>query len=70
MKPDNINQPSHYKQYQGFEVIQITEQLNFCLGNAVKYILRGDHKWNPIEDFKKAIWYLEREIANREKETK
>jgi hypothetical protein len=67
MNQDNINQPSHYKQYKGFEVIQITEQLNFCLGNAVKYILRADHKGNPIEDFKKAIWYLEREIANREK---
>lgn len=63
---DNVNHPEHYKQYHGFEVIEITEQLNFCLGNAVKYILRADHKGKPIEDLKKAVWYIQREIKNRE----
>jgi hypothetical protein len=36
------------------------------LGNAVKYIWRADLKGNPIEDLKKAVWYLEREISRRE----
>jgi hypothetical protein len=40
--------------------------MNFCLGNAVKYIWRADLKGNPIEDLKKAVWYLEREITRRE----
>lgn len=67
---DNINHPKHYKQHpSGIEVIQITEHLNFCMGNAVKYILRADYKHdNPIEDLKKAIWYLNREITRRNKQ--
>jgi Protein of unknwon function (DUF3310) len=64
---DPVNHPKHYTSHpSGVEVIQITEYLNFCLGNAVKYILRCDEKGKPIEDLKKAIWYLQREIARRE----
>ena len=63
---DNVNHPAHYLQHpSGIEVIQITEHLNFCLGNAVKYILRADHKGKPIEDLNKARWYIEREITRR-----
>jgi hypothetical protein len=37
--------------------------MNFCLGNAVKYIWRAGLKSNSaIEDLQKACWYLEREI--------
>lgn len=62
---DPVNHPPHYKQHpSGVECIQITEHMNFCLGNAVKYIWRADHK-NGIEDLEKAIWYLNREIARR-----
>jgi hypothetical protein len=39
--------------------------MGFCLGNAMKYIWRADLK-NGTEDLRKAIWYLEREIAKRE----
>ena len=39
---DPVNHPRHYTSHpSGIEVIQITEHMNFCLGNAVKYILRG-----------------------------
>ena len=63
---DNVNHPAHYLAHpSGIEVIQITEHLNFCLGNAVKYILRADHKGKPIEDLNKARWYIEREITRR-----
>ena len=62
---DAIN-PSHYQEYNGFEVIDVTEQLNFCLGNAVKYVLRAGKKADNSkeQDLKKAIWYLERELLN------
>lgn len=65
---DPVNHPAHYTQYAGFEVIDITEKLNFCMGNAVKYILRADHKDNPIQDLEKARWYLSREIDKRKGE--
>jgi hypothetical protein len=64
---DPVNNPEHYTSSQsGIECIDVTENMNFCLGNAVKYIWRADLKGNPIEDLKKAVWYLEREISRRE----
>jgi hypothetical protein len=41
--------------------------MGFCLGNAIKYIWRADLKNDAIEDLKKAIWYIEREIQKRGK---
>lgn len=64
---DPVNAPSHYRSHpSGVEVIEITEHLNFCIGNAIKYLLRCDLKGNPIEDLKKARWFVDREIARRE----
>jgi Protein of unknwon function (DUF3310) len=63
---DNVNHPPHYKAHpSGVECIQITEHMNFCLGNAVKYIWRADEKGNDIEDLEKAVWYIRREIERR-----
>lgn len=64
---DPVNHPSHYTQHpSGVECIQITEHLNFNLGNAVKYIwragLKGDAQTKTIEDLKKAAFYVDREI--------
>jgi len=42
--------------------------MNFCLGNALKYIWRADLKFNAIEDLEKAKWYLQMEINRRERE--
>lgn len=64
---DSIN-PSHYKSHpSGIECIQITEHMNFCCGNAVKYVWRADlkHDDGGIEDLEKAKWYIEREIQRR-----
>jgi hypothetical protein len=62
---DPVN-PDHYRRHpSGIECIQITEHMSFPLGSAIKYIWRADLKANPIEDLKKAVWYLEREIQRR-----
>lgn len=59
---NNVDHPKHYN--QGIEPIDIIEswELNFSLGNAIKYILRAPYKNNELEDLEKAKWYLEREI--------
>ena len=63
---DMVNHPPHYTSHpSGVECIQITEHMNFCLGNAVKYIWRADLKGSGVEDLKKAAWYIEREIKRR-----
>lgn len=67
-RPDPVNHPRHYTSHpSGIECIQVTEHMGFNLGNAVKYIWRADEKGNAIEDLKKAVWYLQREITKREK---
>ena len=64
---DNINHPKHYTSHpSGVECIQVTEHMSFNLGNAVKYLWRADEKGAPLDDLKKAAWYIAREIAKRE----
>lgn len=61
---DNVNHPKHYNSHpSGVECIEITEHMNFCLGNAVKYIWRASIKGKEIEDLRKARWYIDREIS-------
>jgi hypothetical protein len=65
---DNVNHPSHYKT-GGIETIDFIEakNLNYHLGNVVKYITRADHKGDRLENLKKAQWYLNREIEKSSK---
>ena len=72
---DIINHPPHYTLGK-IEVIDFIEdkELNFNLGNVIKYVARAGHKKSSgksldakaLEDLKKAQWYLNREIAARE----
>ena len=70
--PDPVNNPQHYQGFSnGAEVIDITENLTFNCGNAVKYLTRagrvdGNNKGAILEDLKKARWYLNREIERLE----
>jgi uncharacterized protein DUF3310 len=61
---DSIDHPPHYKS-GGLEAIDVIEAfgLGFCLGNAIKYVLRAGRKGDAGEDLKKARWYINREIA-------
>lgn len=58
--------PSHYVTETGAEVIDITETLDFCRGNVVKYVARAGMKdgETELDDLLKAQWYLERSIKN------
>lgn len=71
--PDMVNHPPHYTNGpkhsvcgSAIEVIDITEDFDFCLGNALKYIMRAGKK-DPkkyVEDLEKSVFYINREIAN------
>ena len=64
---DSVNHPSHYTSHpSGVECIQVTEHMNFCVGNAVKYLWRAGLKGDVLEDLKKARWYIDREIKRIE----
>ncbi len=60
---DNVNHPRHYTSHpSGVECITITEHMNFCVGNAFKYLWRHSLK-GGVEDLEKARWYIAREIS-------
>lgn len=55
---DPVNHPAHYhKAGLDFECIDITRNLSFDLGNAIKYLWRWRGK-NGVEDLEKALFYL------------
>ncbi len=56
--------PTHYDNKKGYDVIDISKHynLNFNRGNVVKYICRAGKKDNELQDLKKALDYLQREI--------
>lgn len=70
---DAVNHPSHYtylKDKCGVEAINICEQFDFNMGNALKYLLRAGHKTEEgltaqekeLQDLHKAAWYVNKEI--------
>jgi hypothetical protein len=84
---DSTVDPTAPPYYNGNDVMQVIERYNlgFCLGNAIKYILRAGKKVDSerlnrtpqverddlirqftLEDLKKALWYLQREIQQVE----
>ena len=71
-KLEKINHPAHYggsdNPYEAIKVIEAWE-LGFCLGNVVKYLSRAGRKdpATELEDLKKALWYLQREISRKER---
>ena len=58
----------YYDMPNGASVIALTETMNFCRGNVIKYVARAGRKssTSELEDLRKARWYLEREIATLE----
>ena len=69
MSGEAVDHPAHYGGADNpYEAIKVIEAwgLGFCLGNTLKYISRAGKKDDIVQDLKKARWYLDREIANRE----
>ena len=66
-KKEMINHPSHYN--QGIEAIDYIEshKMGFNIGNVIKYVTRAKHKGTELQDLRKALWYLDREIKRLEK---
>jgi hypothetical protein len=73
---DSVNHPSHYTSSPAkcsacghpIECIDVVENMGFNIGNATKYAWRAGKKGDAITDLRKSIWYLQREIANLEKD--
>lgn len=73
---DNVNHPPHYN-FGRVETIDYIEdcigetgEIDYCLGNALKYLSRARYKGKMIEDIKKAIWYLNRIVMVDERKEK
>lgn len=65
---DAVDHPQHYNSHpSGVECITVVEHMSFNVGNAVKYLWRADEKGRPLEDLRKARWYVDREIQRRER---
>ena len=68
---DPVNSPAHYKdRVPGIEAIEVTENFNFNVGNALKYLWRHGMKGDPVQDLEKAVWYIQREIKRLKGENK
>lgn len=68
---EQVEHPAHYQLPNGVEVIDLVESLSFNCGNAVKYACRAGRKpgVDAVTDLRKAIFYLDREIARLLKES-
>jgi hypothetical protein len=67
MEREQVNHPNHYGGKENvYEAIKVIEawNLDFHLGNAVKYISRAGKKDSIIQDLEKAKWYIERKIES------
>lgn len=61
LKFDPVNRPKHYVESAAtIEPIELLRHAPFDIGCAMKYLIRFDKKGKPIEDLKKALWYLDR----------
>ena len=65
---ENVDHPEHYNNNpSGVECIDVVEHYNFNVGSALKYLWRAGLKDDADEDFRKAIWYIQRERERRRK---
>ena len=66
---ESIDHPKHYggadNTYEAIKVIDAWE-VDFYLGNVLKYICRAGKKTGQLEDLKKAQWYLNQKIQKME----
>jgi uncharacterized OB-fold protein len=69
-----VNHPTHYNSLGAvcpkcgnpIECIDVVREMNFNIGNSVKYLWRQGEKGDAVTDLKKAIWYIEDKIKRLE----
>lgn len=67
MSSEVVSHPKHYTQHpSGVECIEVSENMDFCVGNAAKYTWRHGLKHEGTIDLEKALFYIDREIDRRE----
>ena len=72
-KPDMVNRPPHYNsaEIEAIDAIRAAtgDGFQFHLqGTVLKYLWRYRYKGKPLEDLKKARWYLDRLIEEYDPE--
>ena len=71
---DYVNHPRHYNiNWKGDQAIETYEYINswemgYAEGNIIKYVSRHKYKGKPLEDLRKAQWYLTKLIEQYESE--
>jgi hypothetical protein len=62
----------HYENEQGYDIIDVCKDyaLNFNRGNILKYVVRAGKKQDELQDLRKALDYLQREITYLEDKQK
>ena len=62
----NDHGPEYYRRgtIQVWDFVR-DQELNFHLGNVIKYVCRAGHKFDDIDDLEKAIHYLKNEVEFR-----
>lgn len=70
-----VNHPSHYGgEDNPYEVVKVLEawglDMDFYLGNTIKYIARAGKKDETLQELRKALWYLKRRIKKLEQDRK
>ncbi len=68
---ETVNHPQHYGGDTPYETIKVLKEWltaeefrGFLRGNTIKYLSRAGKKGHALEDLKKALWYLAKEIEN------
>ena len=62
----------HYENGKGYDIIDVCKDyaLNFNRGNLIKYVARAGKKKDELQDLRKALDYLQREIDYLEQKQK
>jgi hypothetical protein len=62
---DPVNSPSHYKAPSGGELVDMIAHITYLRANAIKYIFRAGNKYpdKEIEDLRKAVWCINKELS-------
>ena len=65
----SLTSPNYYKSENGnLQALDVIYELaggDFCLGNAIKYLVRIGKKGDAVEDALKAIWYIQEHLLRQ-----